>query len=257
MKAAVVVWGVGEIGSVLARGFLRLGHPVVPVNRGDDPDAIAGQYPRPALVVVAVGEQALPAVLQQVPPPWRDRLLLLQNELLPMHWQQAGLEHPTVISVWFEKKPGKGPLQLLSSPVYGPHAALVAEALKAVDLQARVLPDEAALLHELVLKNVYILTTNIGGLRYGGSTGQCWDEHRDFACALAREIIGLQAALTGARLDESALLERMSEAFLADPHHACMGRSAPARLQRALEQADQLGLELPLCRAIALERGAG
>ncbi len=254
MKDAVIVWGVGEIGGVFARGFLRLGHPVVPVNRGDDPDAVAALWPQPSLVVVAVGEQALPQVLADVPAGWRDRLLLVQNELLPLHWQQAGLENPTVISVWFEKKPGKGPLQLLPSPVHGPHAAEVARALRQVGLDSRVLASEQELLLELVLKNVYILTTNIGGLRHGGTTGACWQQHRDFACALAREMIRLQAALTGAALDEARLLEQMAEAFLADPDHACMGRSAPARLARALEQAESLGVDLPLTRAIALER---
>ncbi len=255
MKPAVILWGVGEIGGVLARGFLRLGHPVVPVNRGDDPERVAQAQPAPALVVIAVGEAALPTVLRQIPEVWKDRLLLLQNELLPMHWQQAGLEQPTVISVWFEKKPGKGPLPLLPSPVFGPNAQRVADALSAVGLEARVLDSEQVLLQELVLKNLYILTTNIGGLRYGGTTGACWENHRDFARALAGEILQLQAALTGAALDEAVLLEKMGQAFLADPDHACMGRSAPARLQRALEQADALGLDLPLTREIARTQG--
>ncbi len=254
MKPAVILWGVGEIGGVLARGFLRLGHPVVPVNRGDDPQAVAQAHPQPALVVIAVGEAALPAVLRQVPDWWKDRLLLLQNELLPMHWQQAGLEQPTVVSVWFEKKPGKGPLPLLPSPVFGPHAQLLSDALQAVGLEARILPSEQALLEELVLKNLYILTTNIGGLRQGGTTGTCWAQHRDFACALAREILQLQEALAGTTLDEAALLEGMEQAFLADPDHACMGRSAPARLQRVLEQAERLGIAMPLTREIAQAR---
>ena len=39
-----------------------------------------------------------------------------------------------------------------------------------------------------------------------------------------------------------------------DLQHRCMGRSAPARLQRALQQADELKLELPRPRAIAAAR---
>ena len=33
MKKSIVVVGVGEIGSVFARGFMRCGHPVIPVIR--------------------------------------------------------------------------------------------------------------------------------------------------------------------------------------------------------------------------------
>ena len=33
MKNPVVVVGIGEMGSVFARGFLRLGHPAYPVTR--------------------------------------------------------------------------------------------------------------------------------------------------------------------------------------------------------------------------------
>ncbi len=33
MNQAVIIVGVGELGSVFARGFLRLGYPVYPVTR--------------------------------------------------------------------------------------------------------------------------------------------------------------------------------------------------------------------------------
>ena len=36
MKQSVVVIGMGEMGGVFARGFLKSGHPVIPINRGDD-----------------------------------------------------------------------------------------------------------------------------------------------------------------------------------------------------------------------------
>ncbi|MFP5339503.1 MAG: hypothetical protein ACLGIW_13590, partial [Gammaproteobacteria bacterium] len=37
---------------------------------------------------------------------WRPRVALIQNELLPRDWEKYRYEHPTVISVWFEKKQG-------------------------------------------------------------------------------------------------------------------------------------------------------
>jgi len=55
------------------------------------------------LVVIAVAEKDIQAVLQEIPPSWRNKLVLLQNELLPNDWLKHNLD-PGVISVWFEKK---------------------------------------------------------------------------------------------------------------------------------------------------------
>ena len=102
----VILIGVGEMGGVFARGLLRTGHTVVPVTRGTDVQALASEIPAPLMVLVAVAEADLHAVLESVPPGWRERLALLQNELLPRDWKQHGLDAPTVISVWFEKNKG-------------------------------------------------------------------------------------------------------------------------------------------------------
>ena len=58
MKDPVVLIGVGEMGGVFARGLLRAGHPLYPLNRGDDADALAAELPQPALVLLAVAESA-------------------------------------------------------------------------------------------------------------------------------------------------------------------------------------------------------
>ena len=107
MNRTIALVGVGEMGGVFARGFLRAGHPVYPVTREMDMAAAAVAVPDPALVLVAVAEGDLHAVLSELPERWRDRVGLLQNELLPRDWQRHGLENPTVISVWFEKKKGQ------------------------------------------------------------------------------------------------------------------------------------------------------
>jgi hypothetical protein len=78
-----------------------------------------------------------------------------------------------------------------------------------------------------------------------------WSQHREFAEAVAREVIEIQQALTGRKLDADALIKAMLAAFDGDPDHVCTGRSAPARLARALEQADAAGLEVPQLRGIA------
>jgi len=56
MKQPIVVVDVGQMGSVLARGFLRLGHPVYPVTRTISMAATAEELPHPELVLVAVAE---------------------------------------------------------------------------------------------------------------------------------------------------------------------------------------------------------
>jgi len=253
MDKPVVVIGMGEIGSVFARGFLRLGYPVVPVMRDMDMGVVAADLPEPELVIVAVAEKDLHATLQQLPDVWRDKLVLLQNELLPRDWRQHGLEKPTVISVWFEKKPGMDSKVVIASPAYGPVADLLKEALATVNIPVALLADEEALLRELVIKNLYILTTNIAGLECGGNVRELWLNHNELACSVAGDVLDIQEYLIEKPQNRIALVEGMLAAFDGDPEHGCMGRSAPARLQRALSIADQAGLEVTTLRRIAAD----
>jgi len=252
MNDPVVLIGVGEMGGVFARGLLRLGHPVHPVTRNIPMEDVAAAVPGPALVLVAVAEGDLQSVLRDLPAPWRDRAGLLQNELLPGDWRS--LTDPTVISVWFEKKPGQDAKVIIPSPVYGPRGRLLADALGAIGIPARQLATPDELLFELVVKNLYILTSNIAGLRVGGTVAELWDRHRDFASAVAEDVIALQETLTGRSFDHAALVGGMLEAFRGDPDHKCTGRSAPARLERALAHAEARGLRLPVLEEIARER---
>jgi hypothetical protein len=247
-----VLIGVGEMGGVFARGLLRLGHPVHPGTRSIPMEDVAATVPAPALALVAVAEGDLQPVLRDLPEPWRNRAGLLQNELLPGDW--SSLADPTVVSVWFEKKPAQDAKVIIPSPVYGPRAALLVDALGAIGIPARQLATPDALLFELVVKNLYILTSNIAGLRVGGTVAELWDLHRDFASAVAEDVIALQEALTGRSFDRAALVEGMLAAFRGDPDHKCMGRSAPARLERALAHAAAHGLHLPVLEEIRCER---
>jgi len=257
MKKPVVIIGIGEIGGVFARGFLKLGHPLHPVNRNDSMDAIATNVTDPQLVVVAVGEKDLHPTLERLPAAWRDRLVLIQNELLPRDWQRHRIDNPTVISVWFEKKPGMDAKVVVPSPVFGPHADTVIAALQAVGLPAHRVADQEALRFELVRKNLYILTTNIGGLAIGGgSVTELWHDHNELARAVAADVLTIQRWLTGETLDDARLIDAMVTAFEGDPEHGCMGRSAPARLERALTIANEAGLQVPTLQRIAAEHSA-
>jgi hypothetical protein len=249
--STIVIIGLGQLGRVLAGGLLRTGHSVVPVTRGDDMVSVAHAHPDPALVLVAVAENDLHPVLAALPGAWRPRVALIQNELLPRDWEKYHYADPTVISVWFEKKKGTDARPLIASPVAGPGAAILCRALTSIDLPCReVLPGDA-LLFELVRKNVYILTTNIAGLKTGGTVSQLWAQHEAFAREVANEVMDVQDALTGVAHDRERLIAGTLEAFHGDPEHGCTGRSAPARLARALQHADAFGLAVPTLRALA------
>ncbi|MFB6260323.1 MAG: hypothetical protein ABEJ96_07555 [Thiohalorhabdaceae bacterium] len=253
MESPVVLIGAGEMGGVFAHGLLRAGHPVHPVTRDMAMDEAARVYPEPALALVTVGESGLHTVLANIPEAWRDRLGLIQNELLPRDWEAHDLPQPTASAVWFEKKPGKPINPIIASPAFGPNAGLLVNALQAIDLPARQVTDYEEMVFELVRKNIYILTTNIAGLITGGTTGELWHHHRELAQQVADEIMAIQAWLTGRELERERLMAGAAEAMLADPEHGNTGRSAPARLKRAIGFADEAGLAVPKLREIAAE----
>lgn len=251
LSAPVVIVGLGEIGLVFAQGLLKNGHPVLPVTREQSLPKILATVPDALALLVSVAEKDLDAVLAQVPADWHERLILIQNELLPKDWKRFGIEHPTVASIWFEKKPGKLVKQLMPSPVWGPKAGLVEMALSGAGLEARIVDTSEEMLEELVIKNVYILTTNIAGLQVGGDVSGLWQDHEDLARGIADEVIDIQERLVGMTLTPEPLIEGMLAGFEGDPEHPCKGRTAEARLRRALEQARSLNVPTPRMDAIA------
>ncbi|MFW6086600.1 MAG: hypothetical protein ACODAG_05295 [Myxococcota bacterium] len=255
MHEPVVVVGLGQMGGVFSHAFLKAGHPVIPVNRDTRWADVTADAPHPALVLVAVGEGDLHPVLEGMPAVLRSRVGLLQNELLPRDWERHGITHPTVAAVWFEKKKPTPVRVIRPTPVAGPAAELVAGALDGLDIASCVVEPGEPLVHALVVKNLYILTANLAGLAVGGTVGELWHRHRDLAMQVADDALQLQEACVGHPLPREALVDEMADAFLADPDHGCRGRSAPARLERALAQADELGLELPAIRDLQAHLG--
>lgn len=247
---SIIMYGVGEMGSVFARGFLKTGYSVHPITRDIAAHQMVEQVQDVEAVLVSVGEKDLQSVLQDIPAAWRDKLILLQNELLPRDWNGKA-ENPTVISVWFEKKPGQDYKVIIPSPAFGPHASLLEKALGAINIPVKVLSSLDDLVFELAVKNVYILTTNIAGLEVGGDVGELWHNHQDTARAVANDVMDVQFKLADKEFDRAQLIEGMVEAFNGDPEHKCMGRSAPGRLERAIKQADELKLEVSKLRDVA------
>lgn len=250
MKNAVILIGVGEIGGVFAKGILKTGYPVYPVARGTNLEDVMRDVPDPKAVVITVGEKDFQNVLKAIPRQWHDRLVFVQNELLPRDWIAHKIENPTVVSIWFEKKPGQDPKVIIPSPVFGPQSEFIQTALASINIDCHVLLSEDDLLFELVLKNVYILTVNIAGLEVGGTVGELWSKHQAFARDVADNIMDIQFHLTEQVMDRTKLISGMVKAFNGDLNHKCMGRSAPDRLKRAIAQADQFNLSIAKLREI-------
>jgi hypothetical protein len=200
-------------------------------------------------VLVAVGEKDLDAALESIPTALRDRIALVQNELLPPDWQRHGLVDPTVAIVWFEKKRGRAPVVVRTTRVAGPHADVLVAALAHSDLPSRRI-DTRDLSFELVRKDLYIVGSNIAGLAVGGTTGDLVTTHRELAIAILRDVLAIDSARLGETLPEEALIECALGDFAKDPGHACLGRTARERRARAIARADALGLAVPAIRKI-------
>ena len=250
MKQSIVIIGMGEMGGVFAKGFLRNGYPVYPITRNMNLSDALTQIPDPVLVLVAVAEKDLPDILAGMPEKWRDRLVLLQNELLPADWKQYHISNPTVISVWFEKKKGQDYRVFIPSPICGPAADIISNSLKTIDIPCRILTTEDELLFELVQKNIYVLTLNIAGLKTGGPAENLWFKNNALARSVVYEVIDLQAWLTQVELPHESLVGGMEQAIKAEPNHNCVGRSAVARLERTVKIADEAGIAVPKIREI-------
>ena len=251
MKKPIVVLGIGELGSVFSRAFLKNNHAVYPITRSTDIDELKASID-PELILVCTAEGDLQSALSSIPTEWKDRVTMMQNELLPRDWKSHNFTNPTVISVWFEKKKGMDSKVLISSPAYGPKAKILAESLALIDIPAHVVADDNALLFELVLKNLYILTTNIAGLAIepGTNVDDLRNQHLSLMREVSKDILSLQTQLTGQSFDETQLEQGMIKAFEGDLKHGCMGRSASARLNRALDQANEFNLEVPTLQKI-------
>jgi len=252
MKKPIIVLGIGELGSVFARAFLKNNHPVYPITRTTDIDELRTSID-PEFILICTGEADLQSALKSIPNEWKDRIAMMQNELLPRDWTAHNLTNPTIISVWFEKKKGTDSKVLISSPTYGKKAQILVDALALIDIPAHTLTSPDELLFELVLKNLYILTTNIAGISIepNATVDTLHNQHLTLMRNVSNDILTLQTQLAKQTFDAQKLEQGMIKAFQGDLTHQCMGRSAPARLKRTLALAKSFNLSLPTLEDIA------
>ncbi|MCY0881837.1 MAG: hypothetical protein OWS74_07560, partial [Firmicutes bacterium] len=244
----------GQLGAALSEGLLKTERTVVPVLRHTDLPALAKKWPDPELVLVSTGEDDLGPTLKNLPPAWKKgKVGVLQNELIPAQWHDAGIVDPTVLAIWFEKKKQQPFVSLVPSLAYGPHKDLMAQVFAALDLPLQPLAEETEMKQALLVKNTYIFATNIASFRAVGTTGRLWQDHHALAVQLMQEISAVQSRLIRQDVPWETVQAAVKTALLADPQHKCGGRSARRRLERFLFNADRVQADVPLVRRIAQE----
>ena len=246
----LVVVGLGQLGRLFATGALARGVRVTPVLRGVDPGAVLAPLPD-VPILLAVGEHDLEPVLRAIAPARRRDAILVQNETFPPDWRPL-VPDPTVAVVWLNAKPGR-PLQVArSTAVRGRHAALVCALHAPLDVPCRLLDDDAQLARELVAKYALILAVNALGLRSDETVGTWLARDEPLVRRLVADARRLGEARLGDRVDDADAAEDAAlEAMQALATMPARGRTARARVDRALALGRTLGVSLPALAAFA------
>jgi hypothetical protein len=243
------------MGGVFAKALLKAGHTIVPVTRSTPMDFVASRVSEPSLVLITVGEPDLPSVLGNLPEAWAKRVALIQNELLPRDWEADGIDDPTVAVVWFEKKKGTDTKVVIPTPIAGPKASLLADALNDSQIAATVVQRDE-IVDQMIIKNLYILVANIAGLVTRGTVGELWKNDERLAREVGDEVLAIQEYLVGRSIDSAKMYKGMLKAFDGDPNHGTTGRSAPLRLERALAHASDANIAVPNLIRLSQATGA-
>ena len=245
----MVIYGLGELGRLYGAAALRAGMRVTPIVRESDPARVLAGLDVDVPILVAVGEAALDEVLATIPRERGRDVIMLQNDLFPSRWRAHQLE-PTVLVAWLLKKRGTPLTVARSSPVYGPHAALMRTLHEVLGAPVNVLASEAALHQALIAKYAFILGINALGMLRDRTLAGWLQEDPLRVRALTGEAAALGAALCEAPLDRSACERAVGEALHALGQMSARGRTAAQRVRRALTQAEELGIAVPeLARA--------
>lgn len=245
----VIVYGLGELGRLLAGGALRCGYRVLPITRQTNPQSVLDSADATAAIVVAVGESELPDVLTSLPGAARDRVVLLQNELFPDIWLSAGASAPTVMVPWLLQKASLPQIQMQPTPVYGRYADLLAEIHQALGLGAHKLSSEPALEDALAAKYALIVCINALGSIENRTMGQWLHQAPSVVAALttdATQVAYARFGRAGEAEDHVGLvLQQVRQAMKTLSSIPSAGRTAKLRVERALSLARRFDVETP------------
>jgi hypothetical protein len=240
----LIIYGVGQLGALFARGALREGVRLTPIVRDSDPEAVFAESASDAPLLVAVGGSDLAGVLEGLPEERRARPILLQNELFPRKWRAHDVVDPTIVVFWSNKKEGRALERGVRTAIYGPHAELMLRIQRRLDVPALELDSRDDLLDELVAKYAFILTINALGLVEDRSVGAWYRESPETVDAILDDAIALGEAHAEHDCDRTAVVPLVHRAFEALADMPARGRSAQRRVTQAWSDADHFDLEL-------------
>lgn len=249
LQNPIVIIGLGQLGETFSKSWHQLGYPIVPVRRRQTLPEAFDQ--KPQAVLIATGERDLPSVLATLSPGLKDRAILLQNELVPRIWAPY-LTTPTLAAIWFEKKPGITLHSLRPSVAYGPQVHLLSTAFEVLNQPLQSVDTYEHMVVELMIKNTFILATNIYGLVSPGPLKNFISpRHRTRVQQLLNEICPLQSCLTGLMCPVDRTSHDIWEVIAKNAELVVPGRSALDRLHRTITTARQSNLFTPELDRIA------
>lgn len=250
----LLIFGVGQLGQLYAAGALRLGIRVWPLTRQMDPEAVLATFPVGEPILLGVSEAAFADALQMIPLARRGDVVLVQNELFPNQLREWGLENATILTVWLSKKKGR-PIEVArTSSAFGPHATRFHQMHNALDLPSIVLDTRSALHGDIAAKFTFILTINALGLLENLSLGQWLEKDATQVSHLIDEARALAQVHLQEEVDAAQIRRWVMEAMEGLRDYPARGRSAEARLKKALSDAERFALELPALRKVASEQ---
>jgi len=247
-----VVYGLGQLGQLFGAGALRAGVRVTPITRTTDQAEVWASVEEGTPILVGVGETQLHDVLLSIPAARRDHVMLVQNELFPKTWRAAEVSTPTNGIVWLSKKKGR-PVEIARpSTLHGPHAAFFAELHDALDLPHETV-DDAGLHRLLVAKFAFILGINTLGLVENLTLGAWLDKDESLVDAVLHDAVVLGQAHLEDQVDAAQAVAEAKEAMRNLAHYPAKGRTAAARLARALDDAEAMALQLEAFAKVAAQ----
>jgi hypothetical protein len=239
----LIVVGLGELGRLYGGAALRAGLRVTPWTREQRPEEALASLSEDTPVLLAVGEDALTLALQSLPEPRRRHSIWLQNELFPRDWAELE-EPPTVLVPWLLQKRGKPLIVLHPSPVFGRHAELVLAMHRAIDIPAlRIEPVCGA--EALRDKYAFIVAMNALGLSSDAPLGWFLEHEQGLIESVLRESAELAGKVCEVSPAHAHVAALARTAFEALRDISPRGRTAAARIERALERATHHRLTLP------------
>ncbi len=247
IKEPVVLLGSTDTGILFSRGLVRCNYPVYNMHQfskhfKEDVKCV----PDPILVAISVENKSLDKTLKLVPPPWRNRIALFVDGVMPIDWMIHSITEPTVVCDWSLRKPVYGQTPNMPTMVFGPNFHIIEEVFGSLEIGSTHIRTKQELTYELARKQLFLFMCNIAKQVSNVNIGSFWQSNPKFAREVASEKLQLLESHTGENLPARELLEMLEEAISANPYQCHPGPASPHNLESTLRLAGECNLPIPL-----------